>query len=63
MAGLFKSRTPTPQVAEATRMPDRESPRAKAEGRKRVAERRRRAKGRESTILSRELGGKLGASA
>jgi len=59
MSGLFK--TKTPQVKAPTPMPDREDPEIKAERARKAAEMKRRG-GRESTILSDAIGGKLGAA-
>lgn len=59
MTSLLKTKTPS--LPEPSRLPDRES--SEAESRKRqLRDASRKRGGRESTILSKEVGGKLGAS-
>lgn len=56
MAGLIK----TPKIQPATRLPDRDDPKLQAERKRKTDEMRQRG-GRDSTILSSAVGGKLGA--
>lgn len=62
MAGMFKAKTPkTPELPEPTRMPDPDGARSIA-ARSKAADAKKIRGGRESTILSQAVGGKLGAA-